>query len=60
VLCCAGPVLIASGAVAGLGAALRNPWLTRTGTAILLAAIVYTATRVARRHRSEPADLRPP
>jgi hypothetical protein len=53
-------VLIASGAVAGLGAALRNPWLTRTGTAILLAAIVYTATRVARRHRSEPADLRPP
>ena len=56
VLCCAGPVLLASGALAGLGAALRNPWLIAISTTVLLAAIVSTAIRIARRRRSAKSD----
>jgi len=56
VLCCAGPVLLASGALAGVGAALHNPWLIGIGAAILAAAIIYTATRIARHRRSAKTD----
>jgi mercuric ion transport protein len=56
VLCCAGPVLIASGAVAGIGTALRNPWLIGISTPVVLAAMVYTVAKVARRHRPDQND----
>jgi hypothetical protein len=53
---CAAPVLLAVGLAGGLGASLRNPWLIGIGRAVLPAAIVSTATRTARRHRSGHAD----
>ena len=40
ILCCAGPALVAGGALAGLGGALRSPWL-------LLPALVLLAGGVA-------------
>jgi hypothetical protein len=60
VLCCAGPILLASGVLAGLGAALRNPWLIGIGAAVLAAAIIYTATRIARHRGSHEAACCPP
>lgn len=55
IACCAGPVLIAGGALSGLGAALRNPWLLGIGAAVILAALGWVASRVAR-HRSAGGD----
>jgi hypothetical protein len=48
IACCALPLLIASGALGGLGAALGNPWIIGTA-AVLLAA------PMARRVRRHPA-----
>lgn len=31
VLCCAGLLIVAGGAISGLGGALRNPWLITWG-----------------------------
>jgi len=45
-VCCALPVLIAAGALGGLGAALGSPWLI--GTAAIL--IVAGLARLVRRH----------
>ena len=47
VLCCAGPALLAAGALGGLGAWLLNPWLI--GAAALLA--------LGREHRAGVAEL---
>ncbi len=45
-LCCAVPVLVASGFLASVGAVLRNPWLSAAAIAVLGVAVVY-----ALRHR---------
>ncbi|HEU5006829.1 MAG TPA: hypothetical protein VFT67_07650 [Jatrophihabitantaceae bacterium] len=50
VLCCAGPALLAGGALAGLGGLLRNPWLIGVG-----AVIVVTAISLAMRRRRRAA-----
>lgn len=52
VLCCGLPVLIVSGALGGIGAALGNPWVI--GAAVVLA-LLLLATRV-RRHPRGSAD----
>ncbi|WP_236240211.1 phage holin family protein [Streptomyces sp. CC228A] len=56
VLCCAGPALIVSGALAGFGAWLGNPWVI--ATAVLIAA--GTAAFVARRRTHHHASCCPP
>lgn len=53
VLCCAGPALLAGGALSGLGGALRNPWLIAAGALLIVAAIGYPIARRTRR-RDEP------
>ncbi|MEV5876405.1 hypothetical protein AB0L75_19655 [Streptomyces sp. NPDC052101] len=55
VLCCAGPTLVAAGALAGLGAWLSSPWLI-AAAAVLLATAVITAIH---RHRGN-TSCRPP
>lgn len=49
VLCCAGPALLAGGALAGLGGLLRNPWLIGGGALVILAG---AAARLIGRHRT--------
>ncbi|WP_006243701.1 hypothetical protein [Mycolicibacterium tusciae] len=57
VLCCAGPVLIAGGALGVLGGALGNPWLIGAAAVVVLAAVGYT---LHRRGRGETAGCCPP
>lgn len=56
VLCCGLPLLIASGVLGGLGAALGNPWI------IAAAAVVVgvVAWRVRRHSTPSDADCCPP
>lgn len=49
VICCAGPALLAAGALGAFGAWLASPWVI--GAAIVLLALVVAAT-VRRRSRS--------
>lgn len=44
-LCCAGPALIAGGALGVLGGALGNPWLIGATAVVVLAAVGYTLRR---------------
>jgi len=44
-LCCAGPALLAGGALSGLGGLLRNPWLIGGGAAVIVAAVGYAIAR---------------
>ncbi|KKC05008.1 hypothetical protein [Mycobacterium nebraskense] len=44
-LCCAGPVLIAAGALAGVGGLLGNPWVIGAGVALLVTAVAAFARR---------------
>jgi mercuric ion transport protein len=57
VACCAGPALIASGALAGLAAWISSPWAI-TGAVALLAAAVAVVLR--RRSRGRAASCCPP
>jgi hypothetical protein len=41
VLCCGLPLLIAGGALAGLGSALGNPWVIGAGVALLLGVLTW-------------------
>jgi hypothetical protein len=56
-VCCGLPVLIAAGALGGLGAALRSPWLI--GTAAVLG-VAGVARLLHRRHVAGRHGCRPP
>jgi hypothetical protein len=56
VVCCAGPALIAGGALGVLGGALGNPWLIGAAAIVVLAAVGYT---LRRRGRGEPGCCPP-
>ncbi|SFB62788.1 hypothetical protein SAMN05216266_13163 [Amycolatopsis marina] len=45
VLCCGLPLLIAGGALAGLGSALGNPWVIGAGVALLVGVLVWRLRR---------------
>jgi mercuric ion transport protein len=49
VLCCAGPVLVAGGALSAIGAAVCNPVVIALGALVVLAAVVVTGMRVRAR-----------
>ncbi|MGW0916791.1 mercury transporter [Streptomyces sp. NPDC002784] len=57
VACCAGPLLVAGGAISGLGGALCNPWLITVGAVVVLISVVHVLRcRVRRRHGAGPED----
>jgi hypothetical protein len=57
VLCCAGPLLVAGGALGAVGGALRNPWLITVGAVMALMAVAYALRcRAHRRHGAGPED----
>ncbi|WP_071286375.1 hypothetical protein [Mycolicibacterium llatzerense] len=58
VLCCAGPVLLTAGALAGIGGMLGNPWVIAATGALLAAALVALA--LARRHTPRGDRCCPP
>ena len=45
VACCAAPLLIAGGALAGIGGVLSNPWVIAAGVVLVIAALVGVARR---------------
>lgn len=45
VVCCAGPALIAAGAVGVIGGWLGSPWVIGAAAALLLAAVLWTVSR---------------
>ena len=57
VVCCAGPLLVASGVLGVLGGALSNPWLIGAAAVVVLAAAGYT---LRRRGRGETPGCCPP
>ncbi|TDT32969.1 hypothetical protein ACF3NT_02675 [Naumannella halotolerans] len=53
-LCCGLPLILAGGALAGIGGLLRSPWTVGAGIAVVLA---VAAAAIARRHRrTQDAD----
>ncbi|MGR8007702.1 hypothetical protein [Streptomyces hypolithicus] len=56
VACCAGPVLLAGGALGALGGVLRNPWIIAAATAVVAAAIAV----LVRRRRAGRSACCPP
>ncbi|WP_082981626.1 hypothetical protein [Mycolicibacterium mucogenicum] len=59
-LCCAGPVLIAGGALAGVGGLLDNPWVIGAGVALLVTAVVALSSRGKQGDSCCPPDSDPP
>lgn len=55
VLCCAGPALLAGGALSGIGGVLRSPWLIGIGALLIVGSLGYTLLRRVGR-RGEPRD----
>ena len=51
VVCCAGPLLVAGGALGAVGGALANGWLITVGAVVLLAGAGYALGCRARRRR---------
>lgn len=49
VLCCAGPVLVAGGALSVIGGAVRSPWLIAAAAVLVVAGAGYTLARHRRR-----------
>ncbi|EGG44389.1 MULTISPECIES: hypothetical protein [Streptomyces] len=49
IVCCAGPVLVLSGALAGIGAWLANPWVIAAAVVLAVAAVTVLVRRRARR-----------
>jgi mercuric ion transport protein len=45
IVCCAGPVVLAAGALATIGAWLANPWVIAAGAALLIAALALVVRR---------------
>ncbi|WP_236244461.1 hypothetical protein [Streptomyces sp. CC210A] len=57
VVCCAGPLLVAGGALGAVGGALANWWLITVGAVVLLAGAGYALRCRARRRRGAgPAE----
>jgi hypothetical protein len=57
VVCCAGPLLVAGGALGAVGGALRNPGLITVGALMALIAIAYALNcRTRRRRGAGPED----
>jgi hypothetical protein len=55
--CCGLPVLIAAGALGGLGAALGSPWLIGTAAVLIVAGVTrLIRRRVVGRHNCRPPD----
>ncbi|WP_199796532.1 hypothetical protein [Pseudonocardia dioxanivorans] len=50
-LCCAGPALLAAGALGAVGSWLSNPWLIAAAAALGLAAAGWALRRHGARHR---------
>lgn len=50
VLCCGLPLLIAGGALGGLGAVLGNPWIIAAAAAVVVGVVAW------RRRHSTPSD----
>lgn len=60
VLCCAGPLLLAGGALGAVGGELRNPWLITVGAGTALISVAYVLRRHAGRRRGVgPGDCCP-
>ncbi|MFG3309522.1 hypothetical protein [Streptomyces wuyuanensis] len=60
VVCCAGPLLVAGGALGAAGGILANGWLITVGAVILLAGAGYALRcRVRRRRGAGPDDWCP-
>ncbi|APU43430.1 hypothetical protein [Streptomyces sp. TN58] len=51
VACCAGPLLMAGGALRAVGGVLRNPWLITVGVVVLLMGAGYVLRCRVRRRR---------
>ncbi|WP_158717228.1 hypothetical protein [Streptomyces sp. NRRL F-4474] len=51
VVCCAGPLLVAGGALGAVGGALANGWLITVGAVVLLAGAGYALRCRVRRRR---------
>ncbi|MFG2972443.1 radical SAM protein [Streptomyces sp. NPDC048331] len=51
VVCCAGPLLVAAGALGAMGGALAHPWPITVGAVVLLAGTGYAPRCRARRRR---------
>jgi len=51
VICCAGPALLAGGAVSALGGALHSPWLVILGVLLVVGAAGF----LLQRHRGDRA-----
>ncbi|MEU3143057.1 MULTISPECIES: hypothetical protein [unclassified Streptomyces] len=49
IACCAGPALIAAGALAGVGGVLGDPWVLATAVLVPVAAVTAVVRRRARR-----------
>lgn len=49
ILCCAGPALVAGGALAGLGGVLRSPWLLLPALVLLSGGVALSMRRRGRR-----------
>ncbi|MFI7019190.1 mercury transporter [Streptomyces sp. NPDC050164] len=59
-VCCAGPLLVAGGALSALGGVLANGWLISVGAVILFAGAGYTLhCRALRRRGAGPDDCCP-
>ncbi|MCQ6556839.1 mercury transporter [Streptomyces sp. C10-9-1] len=60
VVCCAGPLLVAGGALGAVGGALASPWLITVGAVVVLAGTGYALHCRARRRRGAgPQDCCP-
>lgn len=57
VVCCAGPLLLAAGALGAVGGELANPWLITLGAVVILAGTAYALRcRMRRRRGAGPQD----
>ncbi|CPS55428.1 hypothetical protein PP568_25260 [Mycobacteroides abscessus] len=59
VVCCAGPVLIAGGALGVLGALLHRGWLIGAAVVVVLAAVGYTLRRLGTTRRTTAKTVGP-
>jgi mercuric ion transport protein len=58
VLCCAGPTLIAGGALSAIGTALSSPFVIAIGLALVMTAIAITLRHRVQGRPAKPGDKR--